>query len=31
MSEADFTDGVRRSSMPELAAWTAEADKVLTW
>jgi uncharacterized protein involved in oxidation of intracellular sulfur len=31
MSETDFTDGVRRSSMPELAAWTAEADKVLVW
>ena len=29
--EGDFTEGVRRSSLAELAEWTAAADKVLTW
>jgi uncharacterized protein involved in oxidation of intracellular sulfur len=27
----EFIDGVRRSSMAELAEWTAAADKVLIW
>ena len=31
LTQDDLIDGVRRSSMAELAAWTAEADKVLVW
>jgi uncharacterized protein involved in oxidation of intracellular sulfur len=31
LAEADLIDGVRRSSMAELATWTAVADKVLVW
>lgn len=31
MKDDDLTDGARRSSMAELAQWTAEADKVLVW
>jgi uncharacterized protein involved in oxidation of intracellular sulfur len=31
VTEAELIDGVRRSSMAELATWTAEADKVLVW
>lgn len=29
--EAELTDGVHRSSMAELAAWTVESDKVLVF
>jgi uncharacterized protein involved in oxidation of intracellular sulfur len=29
--EAELTDGVHRSSMPELAAWTLEADRTLVF
>jgi uncharacterized protein involved in oxidation of intracellular sulfur len=31
LSGEELIDGVRRSSMAELAEWTAEADKVLVW
>ena len=31
LTDEDLLDGVRRSSMAELAAWTAAADKVLIW
>lgn len=31
MTDEDLTDGVRRSTMAELAEWTADADKVLVW
>jgi uncharacterized protein involved in oxidation of intracellular sulfur len=30
-SEEELAEGVRRSSMAELAEWTAAADKVLVW
>jgi uncharacterized protein involved in oxidation of intracellular sulfur len=30
-SEADLAEGVHRSSMAELAAWTLEADRTLVW
>jgi uncharacterized protein involved in oxidation of intracellular sulfur len=30
-TESDLAEGVTRSSMPELAAWTIEADKVVTF
>ncbi len=29
--ESDLAEGVARSSMPQLAAWTIEADKVVTF
>jgi uncharacterized protein involved in oxidation of intracellular sulfur len=31
VTDDEFIDGVRRSSMAELAEWTAAADKVLVW
>jgi uncharacterized protein involved in oxidation of intracellular sulfur len=31
LTDAELMDGVRRSSMAELAEWTLEADKVLVW
>jgi uncharacterized protein involved in oxidation of intracellular sulfur len=31
LSDDDLVDGVRRSSMAELAQWTAEADNVQVW
>lgn len=31
MTDDALTDGLRRSSMAELAEWTAGADKVLVW
>jgi uncharacterized protein involved in oxidation of intracellular sulfur len=31
LTDDDLIEGVRRSSMAELADWTLEADKVLTW
>jgi len=31
VSDAEFIDGVRRSTMAELAEWTVEADKILIW
>jgi uncharacterized protein involved in oxidation of intracellular sulfur len=30
-TESDLADGVHRSSMAELTAWTIEADKVVTF
>lgn len=30
-SDADLADGVFRSSMPQLAVWTLETDKVITF
>lgn len=30
-AEADLADGVHRSSMAELATWTLEADRVITF
>jgi uncharacterized protein involved in oxidation of intracellular sulfur len=30
-TDSDLLDGVRRSSMAELAEWTAQADKVVTF
>lgn len=29
-TDADLAEGVSRSSMPQLAAWTLEADKLIT-
>ncbi len=29
--DADLADGICRSSMPQLAAWTLEADRVVTF
>lgn len=31
MTDQEFTEGVRRSTMAELAEWTAAADRVLIW
>ena len=31
VEEEELVDGVRRSTMAELAQWTAAADKVLVW
>jgi uncharacterized protein involved in oxidation of intracellular sulfur len=31
LTDAELTAGVHRSSMAELASWTAWADKVITW
>jgi uncharacterized protein involved in oxidation of intracellular sulfur len=31
MTDADLTDGVRRSSMAELAEWTVAADRTVVW
>lgn len=31
LTEADMLDGARRSTLAELAQWTAEADKVLVY
>jgi uncharacterized protein involved in oxidation of intracellular sulfur len=31
VADAEFIDGVRRSTMAELAEWTVAADKVLVW
>jgi uncharacterized protein involved in oxidation of intracellular sulfur len=31
LTDEELLDGVRRSSMAELAEWTADADKVLVW
>jgi len=31
MTDAELVEGTRRSSLSELAAWTAEADKVLVF
>jgi uncharacterized protein involved in oxidation of intracellular sulfur len=30
-TDADLAEGVHRSSMAELAAWTLEADRTLVW
>lgn len=30
-ADADLMDGIHRSSMAELADWTVEADKVITF
>jgi uncharacterized protein involved in oxidation of intracellular sulfur len=30
-SDSDLAEGVHRSSMAELAAWTLEADRTLVW
>jgi uncharacterized protein involved in oxidation of intracellular sulfur len=30
-TDTDLADGICRSSMPQLAAWTLEADKVVTF
>lgn len=31
VAEDEFADGVRRSTMAQLAEWTVAADKVLVW
>lgn len=31
LSDSDMIEGAKRSTMPELAAWTAAADKVLVF